>query len=284
MEVLMCPPKYFGIQAEDKNVNPWMKKANQPDRNSAMRQWQGLEEFYRTQGLNVRFLEPQPELFDQVFTANLAWGRERKMVLASLNPEWRRKETAYVARWFLENDYELRFLPEGLKFEGQGDVISLDDDYFLYCYGIRNDLAVLESLEEILDLKGRFIPLKLVNPQFYHGDVCIRYSKHRRALLFNPSAFDAESLRKLEHLPVPVQLMEAPPELWVQETPDGRNFPLNGCYVGEVETFPWDVRCSDFPWRTQQWIEDGGGQIWLQNFDQFGLSGAGQRCCSLFLD
>ena len=283
MKVLMCPPTNFDVLVEN-SANPWMKKVQRPDKSLAMGQWQELKKFYEAWGLEVHLLDPQEGLFDQVFTANLAWGRGRTMVIANLNPEWRKPETVSVAQWLLKNNYERRFLPEHVKFEGQGDVISLGNDYFLYCYGIRNDLAALEALEEILDLQGRIIPLKLVDSRFYHGDVCIRYSKHRRALLYNPSAFDAESLRKLEQLPISVQLMEAPSNLWVQETEQGRNFPMNGCYVGRAETFPWDRTLGEFPEKVREWIEKDGGIVRLHNFDQFGLSGAGHRCCSLFLD
>jgi N-dimethylarginine dimethylaminohydrolase len=282
MKVLMCTPTYFDVQVENHNLNPWMKKSQRPDKALAMNQWEELKEIYEMLGLEVNLLEPQPGLFDQVFTANLAWGRGRTMVLANLSPEWRRPETVCAAQWLLKNDYERRFLPERVRFEGQGDIISLGGGYFFYCYGIRNDLEVVGLLEEILLLRGRIIPLKLVDKRFYHGDVCLRYSGHRNALLFNPAAFDAASLRKIENLPI--KKMEAPPELWVQETERGRNFPLNGCYIGRVETFPWDSARGEFPKKVQRWIEADGGIVRLHNFDQFGLSGAGHRCCTLFLD
>lgn len=282
MRALMCPPVYFDVPVEDVNLNPWMRKNQRPDKLLALSQWTNLKKFYENSGAQVCLLDPKPELFDQVFTANIAWGRGQTMAVANLGPKWRRQESVEAARWFLKNGYARRFLPERLRFEGQGDVISLGGAYFLYCYGIRNDLEVVNFLEEIFGIAGRIIPLKLIKKDFYHGDVCIRYSGYRNAVLFNPSAFDSESLRKIENLPV--EKMEAPKELWVQETQNGRNFPLNGCYIGKAETFPWNARYGEFPVKVKKWIEKGGGRIWTQNFDQFGLSGAGHRCCTLFLD
>ncbi len=282
MQVLMCPPFYFDVPLEDKEKNPWMNIRNRPDFERAYNQWHFLTELYADLGIQVRLLRARKGLFDQVFTANIAWHKGNRAVIARLAPEWRRGEEAIVREWFKGEGSRVIDLPESLKFEGQGDVISIGEAGHLFCYGIRNNFEVMEFLEKTFDLRGKFIPLRLVNPEFYHGDVCIRYSRKRNALLYNPSAFDAESLRRIENLPV--DKMEAPRELWVQETPIGRNFPLNGCYIGDIETFPWDAQCGDFPFRTQAWIMQGGGRIWVQNFDQFGLSGAGHRCCTYFLD
>lgn len=283
MNVLMCPPKHFDVLVEDKDKNPWMDKRHRPDKERALRQWQELKDLYKNLGVSVHCLRPQNKLFDQVFTANLAWGMGTTIVMANLTPEWRQKETFYAANWLERHYYHTYFLSEKWRFEGQGDVLSLTRlGRFLFCYGIRNNLEVKGELERIFCIQGKIIPLRLVSSDFYHGDVCIRYSKHRNAILYNPSAFDAESLRRIERLPV--KKMEAPKQMWLQETDKGRNFPLNGCYVGNVETFPWDKNFDEFPTKVRDWIEKDGGEVWLQDFDQFGLSGAGHRCCTLFLD
>jgi N-dimethylarginine dimethylaminohydrolase len=287
MRVLMCPPTYFDVPLEDKEKNPWMSVRRKPNFKIANTQWKNLARVYKTLGLKVEVLDPEPGLFDQVFTANIAWHKGNKAVIARLAPEWRRGEEAVVREWFIKEEYQVIDLPESLKFEGQGDVISIGEAGYLFCYGIRNNFEVMEFLEKTFDLRGKFIPLRLVNPEFYHGDVCIRYSPYRNALLYNPSAFDAESLRRIEALPV--AKMEAPRNLWVQETPDGRNFPLNGCYIGDIvseyETFPWDDRVAEFPRKVANWIlSNGGSTLRAFNFDQFGLSGAGHRCCTYFLD
>lgn len=282
MRVLMCPPQYFDVPIEDKARNPWMNIRQKPNPAVAMRQWQGLLDFYASHRLGMWFLRAQEGLFDQVFTANIAWHKGNQAVIARLAPEWRRPEEKIVREWFVRERYQVVDLPEEILFEGQGDVLSIGESGYLFCYGIRNNFKAMDFLERSMNLKGKFIPLKLVNPQFYHGDVCIRYSRHRNALLYNPLAFDAESLRRIELLPL--KKMAAPKAMWVQETPNGRNFPLNGCYVDKIETFPWDTSLGPFPAEVRAWIEQDGGVVWTSNYDQFGLSGAGHRCCSYFLD
>lgn len=282
MRVLMCPSKYFDVSVEDEKLNPWMSMKRKPVVSLASSQWNGLKDLYKTLGIEVHRLFPNRKLFDQVFTANLGWGIGDLMAIANLAPEWRGPETVIAQEWFENHGFNTQLLPVNLNFEGQGDVISIGKAGHLFCYGIRNHLEVKDFLELTFGINGEMIPLKLVTSKYYHGDVCIRYSKNRNAILYNPSAFDAESLRLIERLPL--KKMEAPKELWVQETEIGRNFPLNGCYVGKVETFPWNNSFGKFPVKVREWIEADGGEIWLQNFDQFGLSGAGHRCCTFFLD
>ena len=38
-QILMCPPDYYGIEYE---INPWMSRERQADRDLAIEQWEGL--------------------------------------------------------------------------------------------------------------------------------------------------------------------------------------------------------------------------------------------------
>lgn len=281
MRVLMCSPKYFDVPVAYHDKNPWMDPQRRPDPSRAETQWKELIFFYRSHGIDVLKIRPKKGLFDQVFTANVAWGIGNTFIMANFDPEKRKLETKYAARWFADNRLGVQFLPKELGFEGQGDILNIGEK-LLFCHGVRNSLAVKDYIEKTFRLEKPIIPLRLIDPRFYHGDMCIRYSRRRHAILYIPDAFDEESICLIKKLPV--KKLEAPPELWVQETKLGRNFPLNGCYINEMETFPWDERTGKFPQEIRKWIEKDNGKIWLHNFDQFGLSGAGHRCVTLFLD
>lgn len=281
MRVLMCSPKYFDVPVAYHDKNPWMDPQRRPDPSRVETQWKELIFFYRSHGIDVLKIRPKKGLFDQVFTANVAWGTGNTFIMSNLDPQERRPEIKYAAHWFVDHHFSVHFLPEYLGFEGQSDILNIGE-YFLFCYGIRNSLAVKEYIERVFRLEKTIIPLRLADPRFYHGDMCIRYSRRRHAILYIPDAFDEESLSLIKKLPV--KKLAVPPELWVQETKFGRNFPLNGCYINEVETFPWDERTGKFPQEIRKWIEEDGSKIWLHNFDQFGLSGAGHRCITLFID
>lgn len=279
----MCPPHYYAIQWQDPALNPWMNQDCQPDMGLAKNQYEGLKRLYRKLGVSVFELEPRQELGDQVFTANVAWGVDRTFIMANLKPERRRPEAGLAGLWFVENRFNVHFLPEHIYFEGQGDIITTKEAY-LYCYGIRNSLEAAEEIERLFKFKKPILPLKLKDPRAYHGDLSLRYSKHRDAVLFYPGAFDNDSIRRIEKLKVK-SIKAVGDDFIVQEVRDGgRNFPLNGCYIGNVETFPWNDSCGEFPREIRSWVEAGGGEVALLDFSQFGLSGAGHRCVTLFLD
>lgn len=288
---LICWPINFRNNWHDPKLNPWMDINRQPHQGMAMSQFGLLYHNYEYLGVKISVLPSVEGLGCQTFTANLGWrvpiwseeGAVRNMiVMANLAPEHRRPETAIAARWFVNNRFNVYFLPEEKKFEGQGDIVTTKKKY-LFCHGIRNSVEAMEEIRNVFNLKKEVVYLKLKSYDFYHGDVCIRYSRKRDAILYYPDAFDNESIRKIENLNVR-KLMAVEKEFVVQELPGvGRNFPLNGCYIDNVETFPWnDV--DPFPQKIKSWIEQDGGEVLTLDFSQFGLSGAGHRCVTLFLD
>jgi len=288
MRVLMCSPAYFdvpeGIPKEEyARWNPWMNPERPPNRKTAFEQWRGLYTFYQKQNLEIFLLKSKKGLFDQTFVANIACVWDNRAVMANLAPAWRKEEVREAAQWFAGKRFSIEWLPEHISFEGQGDIIRIGKSTFLFCYGLRNSIAAVDYLEKIFGIRGKVIPLKLINRNFYHGDISIRYFPNNDALLWNPSAFDTQDLGIIERLPVKKK-MEAPEALWVQKTDQGWNFPLNGCFANKVETFPWEKIMGEFPRHIREWIEKDGVEIWLHNFDQFGLSGAGHQCTTLNLN
>ncbi len=280
--VLMCPPRYFRIGTEDPALNPYMNTNIQPDHAEMMLQFKKLVRLYSEMGIQTCFLPPQEELFDQVFTANIAWGVADTFVMANLRPEWRRKETEIAAAWLAANGYKTVSLPPGIFFEGQGDIVTTKDAY-LYCYGVRNSLEAIDEIKKLLPLEKPVIPLRLVSPKMYHGDVCIRYlGPEPDKILWFPGAFDEESNRAIERLSS--QKFAVDGKFIVQELENGRrNFLLNGVYHKNMQTFPWDETAGEFPENVRRFVEDSGQSVVTLNFSEFGLSGAGHRCCTLFL-
>lgn len=289
MRVLLCEPKHFRINWEDAKINPWMRTGKQPDLSLAFRQYRKWEDLLSTLGVEILKIGPRQGLGDQVFTANVAWGtnlrgtKQKVFVMANFAHPHRRQEAELAAKWFAQHHMNVYFLETAGGFEGQGDLITTKRQY-IYCRGRRNSLEAMEEIERVFKLDRPVITLELKDPRFYHGDLCLRYSIHRDAILFYPGAFTDDSLRKIAALKVR-RLKEAREEFVVQDLGEqGRNFPLNGCYIGKVETFPWNEEAAGFPPAIRNWIEDDGGEVALLDFSQFGLSGAGHRCVTLFLD
>src|ERR1700733_9130633 len=77
--ILMCPPDYYGIEYE---INPWMSRQRQSDRQAAAAQWTALKQLLEQAGANIELLPPQLGLPDLVFTANAALIYRKMAVMA----------------------------------------------------------------------------------------------------------------------------------------------------------------------------------------------------------
>ena len=75
----MCPPDFYGIEYE---INPWMDRTQQADRELAKVQWQGLHDILVELGAKISTLTPIEGCPDLVFTANAAMIYQHRAVLS----------------------------------------------------------------------------------------------------------------------------------------------------------------------------------------------------------
>ncbi|MEK7090429.1 MAG: hypothetical protein AAB930_02485 [Patescibacteria group bacterium] len=287
-KVLMCisPPK---INWEDPTKNPHMQMANQPDAGRALSQLGKLLHHYDYFGVEVDYLDPNRSLGDQVFTANLAYGLEGTFVMANMSVNHRKPEVPIASRWLVEHRYNVCFLPEFDKsgnpiyYEGQANFVTTATEHF-YGYGIRNSLEAVEETKKILRLKKPIKPLELVSPEFYDHDLSLRYFPHRDSIMFCPDAFAGWSVDVIRKSRPANRLYEVPHDMAIQNLGTfGKNFFLNGVYFNDVVTFPWNEDAEEFPPNIRRWLGDDC-EIVLIDFSEFGKSGGGHKCVSLFLN
>jgi N-dimethylarginine dimethylaminohydrolase len=211
----MCPTDYFRIEKE---INPWMNKNNQPDFKRARRQWGNLLVQYLKLDIEPWFIEPEPGCQDMCFTANAGWCRWGKMILSNFKgeiAEVRQAEIPKYQQWFgkyrdkLLNVEIIPWPEPNIAFEGQGDVVTLDigksknEAIILMGYGQnRTDFEAANILTKIHNLsKEQIIPLKLTDERYYHLDTACVFIPPDHLLYF-PEAFDGESVKKINSLPV----------------------------------------------------------------------------------
>lgn len=300
MKVLMCPPTYYGIPAIE---NPSMDPNEQPDMAKAWRQWITVANLYERLGMNVYLIEPQERMWDLVFTANGAWGRNGRFVLSNFRQPIRRAERPHYREWLTNRlGYKTFELPEQVFSEGQGDAISLKDLY-LFGYGFRSSPEAMEYVRELLRLEKPCMQVRLVDPTFYHLDTCAMSFPTKDVLMYYPGAFDEESLAKLRKLPI--KRKEVSKKL-------AECFVCNSVYVGNTILVNVPFRDiseksmilsargvllskSDFRYREILerepeyqdlflWIWRLGYEIIPVYTSEFLLSGAGVRCLTLFLE
>jgi arginine dihydrolase len=189
-QILMCPPDYYGIEYE---INPWMSRQRQADRDVAIKQWQGLVGILTRLGVEVALLTPVQGLPDLVFTANAALIYEKRAVLSHFRHTQRQGEEPLCAEWFKKHGFTVELLPEGRFFEGAGDALFCGET-LIAGYRIRSDVRSQQLLGELL--KQEVIPLELIDDHYYHLDTCFCPLAPGEAIWY-PGAFDDYGRRAL---------------------------------------------------------------------------------------
>src|SRR5438270_10254321 len=181
-ELLLCPPDHYGIEYE---INPWMSRARGAEAALAQRQWRDLHATLSKLDCKIDLITPQPKLPDMVFTANAGLAVGRKFIPSNFRHKERAGEAPHFARWMEEYGYEIRWLPDDLYFEGEGDALFGRDA--LFCgYKFRSDI---QSHRAVADVLGCLvISVELVDPRFYHLDTCFCPLPEGGAFWF-PTAF-----------------------------------------------------------------------------------------------
>jgi N-dimethylarginine dimethylaminohydrolase len=192
--VLMCPPRFFDVQYV---INPWMEgnlhKASYP---LALEQWKQLQEAI-SEVADVLLIEPEPGLPDMVFTANGGLVRDGIAALSRFVHVERRREEKHFKAWFEVEGFSVAESDDGITFEGEGDALFTPDGKRLWLgHGWRTDVrsaAWLRSLWVAVEI----VPLRLVDPRFYHLDTCF-CPLANGDLLYYPAAFDESSRAGIE--------------------------------------------------------------------------------------
>ncbi|PYJ39311.1 MAG: amidinotransferase [Verrucomicrobia bacterium] len=193
-ELLLCPPDYYGIEYE---INPWMSRARGAEAALVQKQWEQLHATLSKLDCKVHLIAPQPGLPDMVFTANAGLTVGRKFIPSNFRHKERAGEQPFFAKWMEQRSYEVRWLPENLYFEGEGDALFSGD--VLFCgYKFRSDIQSHRAVADILGCLA--ISVELVDPRFYHLDTCFCPLPDGGAFWF-PTAFDEYGQRTIrEHV------------------------------------------------------------------------------------
>ena len=214
--VLMCPPDHYGIEYE---INPWMSRSRQSDREIATQQWSGLVETLTQLGAKISLLTPQAGLPDLVFTANAAMIYRQQAVLSHFRHPQRQGEEPLCSAWFAANGFAVSTLPSERYFEGAGDALFCGDT-LIAGYRIRSDVQSQQLVGELT--QSRVVPLELVDEHYYHLDTCFCPLAEGEAIWF-PGAFDDYGRRAIAELV---------PNLITVAAEEAHSFACNAAVVG----------------------------------------------------
>jgi arginine dihydrolase len=262
MRLLMCAPEFYGIEYE---INPWMSRSRQVNRERATRQWRRLRDLLHTElGAEIELLEPQSGLPDMVFTANAGVVWRGKFIRSNFRHEVRQRETDHYEAWFGARGYEIIRLPEGLNFEGEGDMLRAGERWFAG-YHIRSDIL---SHQKIAGIVGQeILSLELTNSWFYHLDTCF-CPLGADCALFYPGAFDAYARLVIEsHFA----------ELIVVSEHDAARFACNA--IVSDDRIVMNDGCPEL----RQRLDAVGLTVFETPLDEFIKAGGSAKCLSLII-
>lgn len=189
--VLLCRPTNFTVEYV---INPHMQPhAVNPAQ--ALQQWDRLVATLRSLHINVDIVEQQPEVPDMVFATDQGIVRDGAVLLANFRYPQRQPERIYYRDWFRSHGFRTRALSNIFPFEG-GDTLFMGDMLFVGT-GFR---ASVNSCEELAQkLLVDVVPLRLVDPRFYHLDMAFLPITADTAFYY-PPAFSANSRLLLKRL------------------------------------------------------------------------------------
>lgn len=261
---LMCPPDYFGVLYE---INPWMHRDIQADKEKAYEQWNNLVANIERAGGTVATMEARESVPDLVFAANAGTVDGKRFVVSRFKYPERQPESAYDAEWFEARGYQVIDLPlePDVAFEGCGDAFALDGG-ILVGYGFRTDLAAHAEIRKALGVE--VFSAHLIDPRFYHLDLSFCPLDSRHAIIA-PDAWDPESFKMIQqHVPEPLLL----------ELDEALTFCANSIVVNNTVIMP---HC---PLRVGRILEKWGFAVCESPITEFLKAGGGVRCLTLALD
>ena len=97
--------------------------------------------------------------------------------------------------WFADRGYACERLDDDVIFEGAGDALTDADGRVWMGHGQRSSVEAAAALRHALHID--VVPLRLVDPRFYHLDTCF-CPLSRGGVVFFPAAFDRASVARIE--------------------------------------------------------------------------------------
>lgn len=186
----MCRPTEFSV---DYVINPWMKIGS-VDKNIALRQWGTLVSAYERLGINVEIISQKKYLPDMVFTADQGIISGINVLMSNFKYRERRGERFPYVEWFKKRGFRPKFLANANFFEGTGDSVLGNDTLFVGV-GFRTTISSCGEISSNLNIK--VVPLKLVDPRFYHLDTCF-FILNETTAFYYPDAFSEKAKKTLK--------------------------------------------------------------------------------------
>lgn len=265
MKILVCNPAFYDVTY---SINPWMLPENGINSNLAITQWRDLVILLEHVGAEVIHMSGREKLPDIVFTANAGFMNYNRVLLSNFKYPERQPEKEVYKNWFEDHGYECQELPDGVFFEGAGDVLARNSggvvQEIFFGHGFRSD----ETANEYLHLHYNVTKLKLVDSYFYHLDTCFCPLSNDFALIY-PDAFEEGTVKRL---------MQQGMELLHVPSDEAHKFACNAVTVGNCVVIP-----SGCP-QTKEILQRSGYEVYDTDMSEYIKAGGACKCLTFKLD
>jgi N-dimethylarginine dimethylaminohydrolase len=199
-QVLLCRPDHFEVTYQ---INPWMQ-VGAVNTLKAQQQWQNLRQTLELLDISVEIIPQQPGVPDMVFAVDQGIVQDQRVLLASFHHPERQVETQYYHQWFSDHGYQVH-TTTGSHFEG-GEYLAWKSLYFVGT-GFRTESAAIPVFEDFV--KTEVISLELVDPQFYHLDMCLLPLSEKQVMYYPPAFSPASQQVLQQRVPELIELTAA---------------------------------------------------------------------------
>src|SRR3989344_1287293 len=192
-KILMCPPDHFSIKYE---INPWMHIENKVNPLKAKEEFFKLKSVYQDLNVNILEIPQNKNPPDMVYAANFGFPKNNFFIKSNFKFKERKKESHLSKIYFEKLGFKIKELPQDIKFEGQGDLLTNGKSYF-FGWGKRSDFKAKKYLADFLEQE--IIDFKLIDPYYYHLDTCFA-PIDKKTVVVNPNAFEKKDIDKINKL------------------------------------------------------------------------------------
>lgn len=190
----MCPPDHYDIEYE---INPWMHTDNDVIPAQAMEEYSAIKKNFLKLGVEIHEIKQVKGLPDMVYTANCGEVVGNTFIVAAFKYKERQGESAVFQEYFeREFGFTTRTMPNGVFFEGQGDLLTDGTRYF-FGWGKRSSHEALPYLEKWLDKPVH--AFETINPYYYHLDTCF-HPLDENLVLINQRSFNKHDIARIHEL------------------------------------------------------------------------------------
>lgn len=267
--LLLCAPDEYDVTYA---INPYMETClGKIDRALAREEWKRFHDKLCNLGVQIKVRTPWKDCPDMVFMSDPGLVVGNLFLAGRFSKPERTPENEAAVEWMTELGFEVRQLPPGMFWEGNGELLcglkadGTVDGTLWGGYGIRSDAAAYDWVAEQLGFE--LTKIQLTDPYCYHLDTCFTVLPGGYAMLYSP-AMSKASERAIRNRFAEDKIYEATRE-------DVLCFGMNAIILGQ------QIVANAFTDGMDRWLKQRGFDPIPAPVGEFVKAGGSTKCLSL---